>query len=433
MDRRHVTLSRHLRNGLYVHALMLVYLPWFVTSSAKPAQDVRPVAPDSDRDELQDSLDLQSYAGPAAIDTDGDGLSDFQEGHKYLTDPTKPDSDGDWNERREYTYSVRTILQYMPPFDEDALNDDFQDARVLQKQDDYIELEVIHYPFATAHKSIKENPNWRKDYACMTEYLKPGITTNWDAKMRQDLLAQLKADGIEIDKLSDKEAVEKVSSWLMKKSKSLDNVFITYYVHLYTFNDLSEANLAPTWGWRYGKGERSAVFKHSNPYAAVTLSDLFGGHSYVPNPPVTKQYELSDTAPNIYIMGPSGVTGWFDQVVAIVGDVVANKTGRHHEKKSYDELFIDNIWNRKPADILVLLFALDTNERIPKGYEDLLPKPWSEIEPASKQGKTVELPGKARKMNVILLAAPKREQLNQLITESKLLHALKKRLESGRQ
>ncbi|NIR10158.1 MAG: hypothetical protein GTN82_32460, partial [Candidatus Aminicenantes bacterium] len=67
-----------------------------------------------------------------AIDTDGDGLSDFQEIHKYLTDPTKKDSDGDgvpdgdWNERREYSYSVRTILQFMPPFNRAALNDDFQ-------------------------------------------------------------------------------------------------------------------------------------------------------------------------------------------------------------------------------------------------------------------------------------------------------------------
>ena len=67
--------------------------------------------------------------------SDGDGLPDFQEIHKYLTDPTKKDTDGDgipdgdWNERREYTYSIRSILQFMPPFDSAALNDDFQDAR----------------------------------------------------------------------------------------------------------------------------------------------------------------------------------------------------------------------------------------------------------------------------------------------------------------
>jgi hypothetical protein len=181
-----------------------------LTASAKSAPDVSPSASDSDKDELRDSVELPRRATPAETDTDSDGLSDFQETHKYLTDPTRPDSDGDgvhdgdWNERREYTYSIRSILQFMPPFDEDALNNNFQDARVLENRDDYIELEVIHYPFGTAHKSIRENPNWRQDYARMTEYLTPDITTNWDGKMRQDLLAELKSDGIEIDRLSDK-------------------------------------------------------------------------------------------------------------------------------------------------------------------------------------------------------------------------------------
>jgi hypothetical protein len=116
------------------------------------------------------------------VDTDDDGLSDFQEIHKYLTDPNNPDtdddgiSDGDWQERREYTYWVRSILRFMPPFDEDALNDDFQDANVLEQEDYYIEMEVIHYPFSTAEDSISANPNWQQDYAGMTEYLQPART-----------------------------------------------------------------------------------------------------------------------------------------------------------------------------------------------------------------------------------------------------------------
>ena len=77
------------------------------------------------------------------VDTDNDGLSDFQETHKYLTNPNNTDSDGDgisdgdWNERREYAYSIRTILRFMHPFDEDALNDNFQDANVLEQEDYY--------------------------------------------------------------------------------------------------------------------------------------------------------------------------------------------------------------------------------------------------------------------------------------------------------
>lgn len=176
------------------------------------------------------------YAGDT-LDSDSDGLSDFQEIRKYLTDPAKKDTDGDgtpdgdWHERREYAYSVRSILQFMPPFNKAALNDDYQDARVLEKTDEYIELEVIHYPLATSSESIKENPNWQQDYAKMAQYLKPGVTTNWNAKMKEDLLAELKADGIIIDKLTDKQFVEQVSSWLMKKSRSLDKVFTTYYIH----------------------------------------------------------------------------------------------------------------------------------------------------------------------------------------------------------
>ena len=86
-------------------------------------------------------------------DADGDGLSDFHEQFKYLTNPNDPDSDrdgildGDWQERREYQYIVRSVVQVMRPVTIEFLNDDYQDARVLDETDDYVELEVIHYPF----------------------------------------------------------------------------------------------------------------------------------------------------------------------------------------------------------------------------------------------------------------------------------------------
>ena len=43
-----------------------------------------------------------------------------------------------------------------------------------------------------------------------------------------------------------------------------------------TFNDLSEARLAPTWGKRYALGKRDAQFRFSNPYKAEEISDHFG-------------------------------------------------------------------------------------------------------------------------------------------------------------
>jgi hypothetical protein len=521
------------------------------------------------------------------VDSDGDGVSDFQEVHKYCTDPAKLDTDGDgtpdgdWDERREYSYSVRSILRFMLPFDEDALNDDYQDARVLKIGDDYVELEVVHYPLGTAHESIKGNPNWRQDYAAMIEYLRPGVTTNWDAQMKRGLLAELKADGIIVDRLTDRQVVTQVSSWLSRKSRYLDKVFTTYYIyypngqpevypgledafegefnrdkdnydwtieehfdhellgkgmfynkthgsctsfavylttvlravgiptrmiivipvldasnreqlgwvkerikhnkvrvtmlaglgrfmagfvahtfnevyvgkrwhrlnyaklgqpildqhlyglhtHLYTFNDLSEANLAPTWGFRYGKGTRSDVFKHSNPYSAATLSDLFGCHSNIPNPPFSVGDLPCNPLPDIFIMEPSrikakGFSIW-NEVLSIVKDATYNQTGRLHKREVYDDIF-SGIHVKKPGDIIVLLFSLDTKERIPQGYEDLLPRPWPEIRAELEQGKTVELAGKARQMNIILLAAPKRSQLRPLIRESKLLNSLTK-------
>lgn len=51
-----------------------------------------------------DSSEKHIGARSDVIDTDGDGLSDFQEIHKYLTDPAKNDTDGDgvpdgdWND-----------------------------------------------------------------------------------------------------------------------------------------------------------------------------------------------------------------------------------------------------------------------------------------------------------------------------------------------
>lgn len=409
------------------------------------------------------------------LDSDGDGLSNFQEIHKYLTDPAKRDtdgdgiSDGDWKERRECTYTIRSILQFMPPFDKAALNDDFQDARLLEERDDYVELEVIHYPLGTAGKSIKANSNWQADYSKMTKYIKPGTTTNWDTRMRQDLLKELKADGIIIDKLTDKQVVEQVSSWLIRKSRSLNKVFTTYYIHypdkkpsvypgleeafelefsrdkanydwtidrhlehellgkgmfynkthgtctsfavylttvlralgiptrmiivvpivdpsdkqqlqlvrerithyqvskailaktpkqgfsahtfnevyvgkrwhrlnhsklgqedpfglsthLYTFTDLSEINLAPTWGWRYGKSEKSVVFKHDNPYSAIGLSDLFGCHSSIPNPLVPTKEHKHLTISKAYWFHSNHRPGW------IRSDAVANDNDGH--------------------------------------------------------------------------------------------------------
>src|SRR4051794_29834717 len=153
------------------------------------------------------ATDFPVHAAPPADaadpDSDGDGLPDFQEVHKYRTDPAKKDSagagvaDGDWQQRREFTYSVRAVLRVMPPYNLKALNHDYQDVRVRAETKEHTELEVVVYPLNTNAGAIKRNPNWKKDYAGMRAHLDPGVTTNWDDAMRTDLLRELAKDGID--------------------------------------------------------------------------------------------------------------------------------------------------------------------------------------------------------------------------------------------
>lgn len=379
-------------------------------------------------------------------DSDGDGLSDFHEIHKYRTDAKKKDTagkgvpDGDPNQRREFTYSIRAVIRVMPPYNLKTLNDDYQDVRVLKETNQYVELEVIAYPLNTNASAIAANHNWKRDYAGMKEFLAPGITTNWDEGMRKDLLAELAKAGIDPDKLTDKEVVERVSGWFYGRSRHrtmfctnfvhfsegkaavlprlekafqrekgdpkwsdeeqfahelfgkemfyrktygtctsaavaqatvlravgiptriigtiplvdasdpgqvdlvknhlrhnqvrhtiltglsaagnsfanhtylevyvghrwrrlnytklgqdvLDLRYFGLMVHVHTFNDLSEAGLAATWGTRYALGQRDDVFKHSNPYRTMSLDDHFGEYADVPNPPATEHKRLT--------------------------------------------------------------------------------------------------------------------------------------------
>jgi RNA polymerase sigma factor (sigma-70 family) len=381
-------------------------------------------------------------------DSDGDGLPDFQEAHKYRTDPRKRDTagagtpDGDWGARRQHTYSVRAVLRVLAPYNKAAFNDDYQDARVLAEKDGYADVEFVIYPFNSNAEAVRGNPTWKRDYAGMKEYLAPGVTTNWDEAMRGELLRDLARAGIDPDKLTDKELVEKVSTWVVRSfqfraafcthyvhfpegkpavlpglekaferdkgdkswsvreqfehellgkemfrhrtygsctsaavleatvlralgvptrivlaipvldasdpaqvemaEKGLKNhevrhvvfesalrhgtaytahTFLEVYVghrwrrlnyrtlgqnvldprnlglmvHVHTFRDLSEANLAATWGKRYALGLRDADFRHNNPYRLLEISDLFGAHAKVPNPPAKEHKEITIT------------------------------------------------------------------------------------------------------------------------------------------
>ena len=174
-------------------------------------------------------------------DSDKDGLSDFHEKYKYFTDPNKADSDndgrpdGDWLERREYQYTIRSVVQVMRPVTIEYLNDDYQDARILDETDDFVELEVIHYPFNKVAEAIKPNQRWQKEKMAIrkanNKWLQPGPTSDWDEDFRKQLAEDLKQDGIDLAALNDQETAERVSKWLLKRASYQDgfSTFITAF------------------------------------------------------------------------------------------------------------------------------------------------------------------------------------------------------------
>ncbi|MCI0650947.1 MAG: transglutaminase domain-containing protein [Planctomycetes bacterium] len=170
---------------------------------------------------------------PEDVDSDGDGLADYDEVHKYLTDPENSDSDGDgtmdggWDERREFTYSIRFLFAHVPPAE--AVNDAFQDARVAFRSAEAVELEIVAYPLATGHREIPDDPSWREKAASLAEWTKPNFTCDFDDAMTAELVAALKKDGIDPAALGDRSLVEHVSQWAFQRATSQPTGFTTAY------------------------------------------------------------------------------------------------------------------------------------------------------------------------------------------------------------
>jgi len=127
---------------------------------------------------------------------------------------------------KESTYTITSVLQLARPFNLADMNDDYQDARVVSQDQDSITVEIVYYPLTTIQGAIGENPDWKRDYAGMTEYLRPTPDENWDQKMRADLLAELRKDGIDADRLTDKQLVAQVSHWALERSHHGGNFII---------------------------------------------------------------------------------------------------------------------------------------------------------------------------------------------------------------
>lgn len=150
---------------------------------------------DTDKDGLNDSLETEIGTMAIIPDTDADGLTDYEEYCKYRTDPTLADSDGDgipdgdWNERREYTYSIRAVLELKPPWNLEAMNDLFQDARLMERAVGnrvYSKVEVIVYPYASPILLPTLYP-YQLTSEAFRKYTQPTIDLNYSAEMQAEI------------------------------------------------------------------------------------------------------------------------------------------------------------------------------------------------------------------------------------------------------
>ncbi|MHC4331794.1 MAG: M56 family metallopeptidase [Planctomycetota bacterium] len=171
---------------------------------------------DLDKDGLENRLEAELGTNPKSSDTDGDSLSDYDEHCKYRTDPTKKDSDedgkpdSDWQERREYAYSIRAICEIRPPSSLKLINDLYQDARLVKKKatlDDARVVEVLIFPFATAHVYSQSYPQNKLDKK-LREYIQPTASMNFSAKMKEEVTNIVQGVTTNV------EAIEKMLQWM---------------------------------------------------------------------------------------------------------------------------------------------------------------------------------------------------------------------------
>jgi hypothetical protein len=210
---------------------------------------------------------LPLWAHPV-VDTDGDGLSDEDEKHKYFTSPTNRSTagngvpDGDWTQRRQFTTSIRAVLRVLKPCMAGTNADPFQDSAVLADHGQTVDLECIaylhHHGLEGARlpdlrlkrrerrvfSRLPENPDWRRDNAAMAEWLRPSRACNWDEALRAQISAELRADGIEVEPLSDTDLVEWVVAWLWERSECRTTAGLPY---LFSFQKKKVALPASTY------------------------------------------------------------------------------------------------------------------------------------------------------------------------------------------
>lgn len=205
--------------GLVFVALMCLALVVPLGCEA-PAQEE---AKDTDGDGLLDHLEREIGTNPHEVDTDGDGLPDYEEHCKYRTDPAKADSDGDgipdndWDERREYSHTIKAKCSIVYPYDLETMSDLFQDARMIEETGDTLTYEVILYPNTKPVITPYEYPIDDLP-AELGQYTSRTTLFNYSYEMQQEI------EEIVGDCGTDLEVAEALISWVQENtSMPIDN------------------------------------------------------------------------------------------------------------------------------------------------------------------------------------------------------------------
>lgn len=138
------------------------------------------------------------------------------------------------------------------------------------------------------------------------------------------------------------------------------------------------------------------------------------------------QIKSQQIKPKVVGIGP----GW-QWLKRVVGSNYRGSIGGYGgDKDKGSEYFRKVLSWAKPGDTFIMMFSFDEKEYdhslpISEEFKDLLPEPWPEISRRVKNGQSVELKGKTRGLDTILLAAPTYDKLGELIKNTELLKNFK--------